>query len=205
MSEQPTLMTGREAPPAEAAPARLRSAAARAGTSGLSGLRKAAVLLVTLDEDAAAAIFTRLPEDAAERISREIAAMDAVGKEQVRAVVEEFRGLAAAAGADLRPAPAFEDMLRVEDGAMRRLLADVEPRQIALALKSASPELNEKMLRNMPARAAEDVKDAMRRLGPVRVADVEAAQQAIIEAAGRLEDRAPARVRGCGREGDVVV
>lgn len=207
MSERHAVMTEREAAPAEAAAARPEAvagaaspAAPRAEAPGVSGLRKAAILLITLDEDAAAAIFTRLPEDAAERISREIAAMDAVGKEQVRAVVDEFRDLAAAAGAGPGPAPAFEDMLLVDDGEMRRLLADIEPRAVALALKTASPELKEKMLRNMPARAAEDVEDRLRRLGPVRVADVEAAQQAIVDAAGCVESRDSAR----GGEGDVI-
>ena len=205
MSSGRARTTDREAPPAAAAPARPRNSAAPSGKLGLSGLRKAAVLLVTLDEDAAAAIFTRLPGEVAERVSREITALDAVGKEQLRAVVAEFRARAAEAGADPSPAPAFEDMQGVEDAAMRRSLAGVEPRRIALALKSASPELKAKVLRNLAAPAAEAVRDALGRMGPARVADVEAAQQAIVAAAGLLGGGAPAGVRGGSREGETVV
>jgi flagellar motor switch protein FliG len=99
----------------------------------------------------------------------------------------------------------FEDILLVDDRGIQNLLKDVENKQLALALKTASPELKDKIFRNMSKRAAELVGEEMAYLGPVRVADVEAAQQAVVDIVRRLEEQSLAIISGRGGEGEIVV
>jgi len=82
----------------------------------------------------------------------------------------------------------FEDIARLADRDVQTLLKNVESSQWAVALKGASEELKEKILRNMSKRAAALLKEEMEYLGPVRVAEVEQAQQQIVDIIRRLED-----------------
>ena len=356
MTEESTVLTA--GPAAE-------EKADTGGTAHLSGLRKAAILFVSLEEDVASSIFKQLPDEDAELISKEIAEMGMVRKEDIRAVVEEFRDLATvcqyvkeggveyavrlieksfpqvkayrltrllenqkqnipfvflknteteslltflgeehpqtialvlsymeagkAAEILIKSPPekqfdivrriaalehtspeairhvesglrrylaslafeefqevggirtvaellnvmdratskailenmeeespetadeikklmfVFEDVLLVDDRGIQNVLKEVDTKELALALKTASPELKEKMLRNMSARAAEMVREEMSYLGPVRVADVEAAQQTIVDVVRRLEEQGLVIISGRGGEGEIVV
>jgi len=68
------------------------------------------------------------------------------------------------------------------------VLKEVDNKQLAMALKTATPELKEKIFKNMSQRAAEMVKEEIGYLGPVRVSDVERAQQEIVDVVRRLEE-----------------
>ncbi|AEH45668.1 flagellar motor switch protein FliG [Thermodesulfatator indicus DSM 15286] len=81
----------------------------------------------------------------------------------------------------------FEDLLKVDDTAIQAILKEISTEDLKLALKTASEELREKFFSNMSARAAQLLKEDLEIMGPVRVADVEAAQQNIIKVAKRLE------------------
>jgi len=81
----------------------------------------------------------------------------------------------------------FEDMVKVSDFAIQRILKEVDTKTLALALKAASEELKEKIMRNVSERVAEMLKDEMEYLGPVRVRDVEVAQRRIVDIARDLE------------------
>lgn len=82
----------------------------------------------------------------------------------------------------------FEDLLKIDSRGIQALLRDVETPCWALALKGASEALQKKIFSNMSAHAAAWLKAEMADLGPVRIADVEAAQQQIVDVAHRLED-----------------
>jgi flagellar motor switch protein FliG len=99
----------------------------------------------------------------------------------------------------------FEDIVRVDDRGIQAVLKEVDNKQLAMALKTATPELREKLLSNMSQRAAESVKEEMGYLGPVRVSDVQAAQQAIVEIVRRLEEAGDIVVAGRGGEGELIV
>ncbi len=99
----------------------------------------------------------------------------------------------------------FEDIIHVDDKGVQNVLKEIENRKLALALKTASPELKEKIFRNMSQRAADMVKEEISYLGPVRVADVEAAQQEIVDVVRRLEESGDVVVLGRGVEGDLIV
>ncbi len=82
----------------------------------------------------------------------------------------------------------FDNLLDVDDRGIQALLRDVGSDTLAVALRGAEPEVQEKILRNMSKRAAEILKDDMEARGPVKLADVEAAQKEIIVIAQRLAE-----------------
>lgn len=81
----------------------------------------------------------------------------------------------------------FEDLLTTDDRGMQQILREVANDELTLALKTASPELREKILRNLSQRAAETLREELEVMGPVRLSDVEKAQQKITQVAKRLE------------------
>jgi flagellar motor switch protein FliG len=82
----------------------------------------------------------------------------------------------------------FEDIAKFGDREIQTLLKNVETSQWAMALKGASDELKEKILKNMSKRAADMLKEEMEYLGPVRLSNVEQMQQQIVDVVRKLED-----------------
>lgn len=82
----------------------------------------------------------------------------------------------------------FEDIITLDDVAIQRILREVENKELALALKGASEEVAEVIYRNQSKRAAASLKEDIQYLGPVRLTDVEKAQQQIVAIIRRLED-----------------
>ena len=87
----------------------------------------------------------------------------------------------------------FEDLVKLDDKSLQRLLREVEARVLSLALKSAKEELRNRIMGGMSQRAVTALKDEMAMMGAVRVRDVEAAQAQIVaqvralEAAGEIQ------------------
>ncbi|TWT54009.1 Flagellar motor switch protein FliG [Rubripirellula amarantea] len=82
----------------------------------------------------------------------------------------------------------FEDISKLGDRDIQALLKNVETAQWAMALKGASSKLQEKIMRNMSSRAAENLKEEIGYLGSVRVTEVEAVQQKVVDIVRHLED-----------------
>lgn len=82
----------------------------------------------------------------------------------------------------------FEDIVKLGDRDIQSLLKNVETAQWAMALKGASEALQEKVLRNMSSRAAENLREEMGYLGSVRISEVEGIQQKIVDIVRHLED-----------------
>ena len=98
----------------------------------------------------------------------------------------------------------FDDLLKLDDKSIQSLLKEVENSQWALALKGASEELKTKILGNLSQRAAAMPTEEMEYLGPVRVSDVEAVQQIIVDTVRRLEDSGEI-VIGTGADAEKLV
>ncbi len=81
----------------------------------------------------------------------------------------------------------FEDLNSIDDTAMREILKKVEGQQLTFALKTATDEMKEKIFSNLSQRAGEMLKDDLDAMGPVRLAEVEEAQQTVVRAAKELE------------------
>ncbi len=92
----------------------------------------------------------------------------------------------------------FENLMDVDDRGIQALLREVGSDTLAVALRGAEPEVQEKILKNMSKRAAEILKDDMEARGPVKLADVEAAQKEIVTVAQRLADEGTISLGGKG-------
>lgn len=98
----------------------------------------------------------------------------------------------------------FDDLLKLDDRSIQALLKEVDNSQWAVALKGASEEIRQKIFGNLSQRAAELLKEEMEYLGPVRVSEVEAMQQQIVDAVRRLEDAGVITVNS-GGEGEQYI
>ncbi len=98
----------------------------------------------------------------------------------------------------------FEDILRLDDRGVQNVLKQVDNKKLALALKNGSAKLKDKIFKNMSQRAADMVKEEMGFLGPVRVADVEAAQQEIVDLVRRLEESGEVIIMGRGGDAELI-
>jgi flagellar motor switch protein FliG len=99
----------------------------------------------------------------------------------------------------------FEDILQVNDKGIQAVLKEVDNDELAIALKTASEELKAKIFANMSERASQLIKEDMQYMGPVRISDVEAAQQRIVDIVRRLEEAGDVVIQGRGGDAELVV
>jgi len=90
----------------------------------------------------------------------------------------------------------FDDLAKLDDRSLQRVLRDVEVKELALALKAASEEVKNKILGTMSQRAVAALKEEMEFLGAVRLRDVEAAQGAIVKVVRALEEAGEIVING---------
>ncbi len=98
----------------------------------------------------------------------------------------------------------FEDIAYIDDRGMQVLLKEVPNEKLVLALKTAPEEIRDKFFRNISKRASELLKEDLDAMGPVRLADVEVAQQEIVNIAKRLESEGKIMISR-GGEADFLV
>lgn len=82
----------------------------------------------------------------------------------------------------------FEDIVILDDRGIQLVLREVESKDLGLALKGSNPEVAQRILTNMSSRAGQMLKDDMEFMGPVRLRDVEEAQQRIVKVIRKLEE-----------------
>ncbi len=82
----------------------------------------------------------------------------------------------------------FEDIIMLDDRGVQLVLREVETKDLALALKATNPEVAQKVQSNMSARAAQMLKEDLEFMGPVRLREVEEAQQRIVKIIRKLEE-----------------
>ena len=95
----------------------------------------------------------------------------------------------------------FEDILSLDDKSIQRVLRDVDNNDLAIALKNANEEVQNVIFNNLSKRLAAMIKEDMEFMGPVRLKDVEEAQQKIVNIVRKLEDSSEIVIsRGGGDE-----
>ena len=95
----------------------------------------------------------------------------------------------------------FEDILLLDDRAIQRVLRDVDNNDLALALKGSNEQVQNAIFNNLSKRLATMIREDMEFMGPVRMKDVEEAQQKIVNIIRKLEDSAEIVIsRGGGDE-----
>ena len=101
----------------------------------------------------------------------------------------------------------FDDVIFVEDGGIQKALREIESKDLALALKGAREEVRDKILSNMSERAREMILEEIEFMGPVRMKNVEEAQQKFVGAIRTLEEAGELIIEGRGSGGgdEIVV
>jgi flagellar motor switch protein FliG len=92
----------------------------------------------------------------------------------------------------------FEDIAELDDKSVQELLKNIDSRELAVALKAASDAIKHKIFGNMSKRAVEGIKEDIEYMGPVRLSDVEAAQQRIVDVLRKLEEDGAVILGGTG-------
>ena len=82
----------------------------------------------------------------------------------------------------------FDDLEKIDDKGIQSLLKEVQSESLVIALKGATPEMREKVFKNMSTRAAETLREDLESRGPVRVSEVEAEQKEMLKIVRRLAD-----------------
>jgi flagellar motor switch protein FliG len=115
--------------------------------------------------------------------------LNQLDKEMSKHLLARLEERNAALGAQIRKKLfSFEDVNRLQPADLQRVLREVDSSNLAVAMKSASEALRERIYASISKRAAESLKEELEMLGPVRLKDVEAAQEAIIQVVRRLEE-----------------
>lgn len=94
----------------------------------------------------------------------------------------------------------FADLIKVDDRGMQMILKEISNEQLVVALKGADDPMKEKFLKNMSERASEMIKEDLEAKGPVKLSDVEKAQQDIVRIAKKLSEEGKIVIGGAGEE-----
>ena len=97
----------------------------------------------------------------------------------------------------------FEDIVKLDDKSIQRVLREVDNNSIALALKGVKVDVQEAIFRNLSSRLADMIREDMEFMGPVRIKDVEEVQQSIVDKVRELEERGEIVIARAG--GDEVI
>ncbi len=92
----------------------------------------------------------------------------------------------------------FDDLEKIDDKGIQALLKEVQSESLVIALKGATPEMREKVFRNMSTRAAETLREDLESRGPVRVSEVETEQKEMLKIVRRLADEGQIVLSGGG-------
>jgi len=92
----------------------------------------------------------------------------------------------------------FDDIMLIDDPGMREIIQRVDKKTLTVALKGCSEDLKNQFFRNMSGRAVEMLKEDMDVLGPIKVRDVEAAQQQVVSIIRKLDEDGIISLRGGG-------
>lgn len=98
----------------------------------------------------------------------------------------------------------FEDVITLDDASIQRVVREVDSKDLAKALKGASEEVKERIFRNISKRAAEMLREDLDFMGPVRLREVEEAQQRIVGIIRRLDEAGEIIISRGGEDAIIV-
>jgi flagellar motor switch protein FliG len=114
--------------------------------------------------------------------------LNRISKEDGALILEQVDEKDAATALSIRKRMlTFDDLVNLDRRGFQSFLREVATEDLAVALKTAAEEMKEKVFSNLSSRAAEQIKEEMELLGPMRLGDVEQVQEQIVETARRLE------------------
>ncbi len=98
----------------------------------------------------------------------------------------------------------FEDIVKLHDISIQKVLREVDIKDLALAMRGANEEVNNRIFKNMSKRASEILREEIQYMGPVRLRDVEQAQQKIVNVIRRLEESGEIVIARGGEDAIIV-
>ncbi|HHX74337.1 MAG TPA: flagellar motor switch protein FliG [Firmicutes bacterium] len=98
----------------------------------------------------------------------------------------------------------FEDIISLDNASIQRIIREVDQKDLAMALKGSSEEVRERIFRNVSKRAAEMLREDIEFMGPVRLREVEEAQQRIVSVVRRLDEAGEIIISRGGEDAIVV-
>jgi flagellar motor switch protein FliG len=98
----------------------------------------------------------------------------------------------------------FEDLMLIDQGGMKEILSRVDRKLLVLALKGTSDQLKNHFMAGMSQRGSEMLREDMDAVGPIKIKEVEAAQQQIIAVVRQLENEGTISLKGSTGEQYVV-
>ncbi|MEZ4388763.1 MAG: flagellar motor switch protein FliG [Candidatus Krumholzibacteriia bacterium] len=98
----------------------------------------------------------------------------------------------------------FEDIVLLNDKYIQEILKEIDGKELTLALKGATEEIQQKIFGNMSKRAAMGIKEDMEYMGPIRLSEVEEAQQRIVEVVRSLEEAGTIVIGKGGKDAEMV-
>ena len=98
----------------------------------------------------------------------------------------------------------FEDVISLDNASIQRIIREVDQKDLAMALKGSSEEVRERIFRNVSKRAAEMLKEEIEFMGPVRLREVEEAQQRIVSIIRKLDETGEIIISRGGEDAIIV-
>ncbi|HPH02637.1 MAG TPA: flagellar motor switch protein FliG [Spirochaetota bacterium] len=131
--------------------------------------------------------------------------LNSVDRSTEKAIIEQLEEEDAELAEDIKKRMfVFEDIVLLDDRSIQKVLREVEGQELAKALKSVDAEVQDKIFRNMSKRAASMLREDMDFMGPIRVKDVDEAQQKIVNIIRKLEEAGEIVVARAGEDQLVV-
>ncbi len=146
-------------------------------------LRKAAILVVSLEQPLASQLLAQLDRPAVEAVTLEIARLERIAPEEQQSVLEEFYGLGLR-----RLRFVFDDLIRMDDTEIREAYHAEDAPTWALALVGAARPVRSKVLGALEPGAADDLRRRISAIGSFRLDDAEIAQAELADRLRRLHD-----------------
>jgi flagellar motor switch protein FliG len=146
-------------------------------------LRKAAILVVSLEQPLASQLLAQLDRSAVEAVTLEIARLERIAPDEQRSVLEEFYGLSLR-----RLRFVFDDLIKMDDREIREAYHTEDAPTWALALVGAARPVRAKVLGALSPSAADDLRRRLSLIGPFRLDEAEAAQADLADRLRRLHD-----------------
>jgi flagellar motor switch protein FliG len=149
----------------------------------ISPLRKAAIVLVSLEHSLASQLLSHLDRSAVELVTWEIARLDRIEPDERATVLDEFYGLGLR-----RLCFVFDDLVKMSDADIRAAFHEEDRQSWALALAGAAATVRAKVLGALSRSSALALRQHLDNLGPFRLSDSEAAQLDVADRLRRLHD-----------------
>ena len=125
--------------------------------------------------------------------------LNTLSKEDSKAILANIEERNPSLGAEIRKKMfSFEDLIRLELADLQRIMREVDSGDLTVALKSAPDQLRDVILQAVSKRAAETLLEELEMMGPVKLTEVEAAQERVIQVVRRLEEQEEISLDGGG-------